>query len=66
MSRLVPPPTRVPLTELASGLRACCPRKALQDALNGLEPDEITGPGGLVSELAGRAIQAARDDPQTD
>src|SRR4051812_13934271 len=32
---------------------------ALQDALKGLEPDEITGPGGLLTELAGRVIEAA-------
>jgi putative transposase len=32
---------------------------ALQDALEGLEPDEITGPGGLVSQLAGRVIETA-------
>ena len=35
------------------------PEYALQDALKGLEPDEITGPGGLVSQLAGRVIQTA-------
>src|SRR3954453_15355126 len=35
------------------------PRDALQDALNGLEPDEITGPGGLVSQLAGRGLETA-------
>jgi putative transposase len=32
---------------------------ALQDALKGLEPEEITGPGGLVSQLAGRVIETA-------
>ena len=35
------------------------PDEALQDALKGLEPDEITGPGGLVSQLAGRVIETA-------
>jgi putative transposase len=35
------------------------PEEALQDALKGLEPDEITGPGGLVSRLAGRVIETA-------
>jgi putative transposase len=35
------------------------PDDALQDALKGLEPDEITGPGGLVSQLAGRVIETA-------
>jgi putative transposase len=35
------------------------PDDALQDALQGLDPDEITGPGGLVSRLAGRVIETA-------
>jgi putative transposase len=40
-------------------LAGLLPSDALQDALNGLEPDEITGPGGLVSQLAGRVIETA-------
>jgi putative transposase len=32
---------------------------ALQDALRGLDPEQITGPGGLVSQLAGRVIETA-------
>jgi putative transposase len=35
------------------------PEEALEDALKGLEPDEITGPGGLLSQLAGRVIETA-------
>jgi putative transposase len=35
------------------------PDDALQDALKGLDADEITGPGGLVSQLAGRVIETA-------
>jgi putative transposase len=35
------------------------PPDALEDALKGLEPDEITGPGGLLSQLAGRVIETA-------
>jgi putative transposase len=35
------------------------PAEALEDALKGLEPDEITGPGGLLTQLAGRVIEAA-------
>ena len=35
------------------------PEDALADALEGLERDEITGPGGLVSQLAGRVIETA-------
>jgi len=40
-------------------LAGLLPDDALQDALNGLDPDEITGPGGLVSQLAGRVIETA-------
>jgi putative transposase len=35
------------------------PADALEDALTGLEPDDITGPGGLLSQLAGRVIETA-------
>jgi len=35
------------------------PEEALQDALKGLEPEEITGPGGLLTRLAGRVIETA-------
>jgi putative transposase len=40
-------------------LAGLLPDDALQDALKGLEPEEITGPGGLVSQLAGRVIETA-------
>jgi hypothetical protein len=35
------------------------PADALEDALKGLEPEEITGPGGLLTQLAGRVIETA-------
>src|SRR4051812_15718471 len=40
-------------------LDALFSRDALQDALEGVDADRITGPGGLISELAGRLIEAA-------
>ena len=40
-------------------LAGLLPDDALQDALAGLEPEQITGPGGLVSQLAGRVIETA-------
>jgi putative transposase len=40
-------------------LAGLLPDDALQDALKGLEPDEITGPGGLLSQLAGRVVETA-------
>jgi putative transposase len=39
--------------------RALLPADALKDALEGLEPEEITGQGGLLTQLAGRVIDAA-------
>jgi putative transposase len=45
--------------EARDRLAGLLPDDALQDALNGLEPDEITGPGGLMSQLAGRVIETA-------
>jgi putative transposase len=35
------------------------PREQLQEALQGLAPDEITGPGGFLTQLAGRVIETA-------
>src|SRR3954470_24645723 len=40
-------------------LAGLLPAEALEDALKGLEPDEITGPGGLLSQLAGRVVETA-------
>src|SRR3954463_8003160 len=40
-------------------LAGLLPPDALEDALKGLEPDEITGPGGLLTQLAGRVIETA-------
>jgi len=45
--------------EARERLAGLLPADALEDALKGLEPDEITGPGGLVSQLAGRVIETA-------
>jgi putative transposase len=40
-------------------LAGLLPDDALQDALEGLDPEEITGPGGLMSQLAGRVLESA-------
>jgi putative transposase len=40
-------------------LDALFSRDALQDALEGVDGDRITGPGGLITELAGRVSEAA-------
>lgn len=40
-------------------LAGLLPAEELEQALKGLEPEEITGPGGLLSKLAGRVIETA-------
>src|SRR3954467_3509662 len=35
------------------------PAEALEDALKGLEPDDITGPGGLLTLPVGRVMETA-------
>jgi putative transposase len=50
----LPPPEEV--TDRLAGL---LPAEQLEDALRGLEPGQITGPGGLVTQLAGRVIETA-------
>ena len=46
--------------------RRAAPAEALEDALKGLEPEEITGPGGLLTQLAGRVIETALGAELTD
>jgi putative transposase len=40
-------------------LAGLLPDDALQDALKGLDSEQITGPGGLLTQLAGRVIETA-------
>jgi putative transposase len=40
-------------------LAGLLPREELEDALKGLDPEQITGPGGLLTQLAGRVIETA-------
>jgi putative transposase len=44
------------VTDRLAGL---LPGEELERALEGLEPGQITGPGGLLSQLAGRVIETA-------
>src|ERR1700736_1257252 len=48
-----------PPEEVRDRLAELLPEDALQDALKGLAPEEITGTGGLMGQLAGRVIDAA-------
>jgi len=45
--------------EVRDRLAGLLPEDALADALAGLRPQEITGPGGLMSQLAGRVLESA-------
>jgi putative transposase len=45
--------------EVAEQLEGLLPEEALQEAVKGLRPEEITGAGGLLTQLAGRVIEAA-------
>jgi len=45
--------------EVRDRVAGLLPGDALQDALEGLRPEEITGPGGLLTQLAGRVIETA-------
>jgi len=45
--------------EVVDRLAGLLPAAELENALEGLEPEQITGPGGLITQLAGRVIEAA-------
>src|SRR5215210_9391690 len=42
------------------------PEGALDDAVRGLTADELSGPGGLLSQLAGRVVEAALEAEMTE
>src|SRR4051812_938284 len=48
-----------PPGEVVDRLAGLLAEEALQDALAGLAPEEITGPGGLLTQLAGRVLETA-------
>jgi putative transposase len=59
------PPKQLP-EETVDQLAVLLPEEALADAVRGLDADEITGPGGLITQLAGRVIEAALGAELTD
>ena len=64
-------PRRAPWPESPRGgstdrLAGLLPADELEDALKGLEPEQITGPGGLLTQLAGRVIETALGAELTD
>src|SRR5688500_20356396 len=48
-----------PPEEVVDRLAGLLPREEREDALEGLDPDQISGPGGLLTRLAGRVVEAA-------
>jgi putative transposase len=52
-------PTQSPLCDVVDRLGGLLPGEELEKALEGLAPEQITGPGGLLSQLAGRVIETA-------
>jgi putative transposase len=57
---------RQPPPEVIDRLAVLLPDGALDDAVRGLRPEELSGPGGLLSQLAGRVVEAALEAEMTD
>jgi putative transposase len=55
-----------PPEELVDRLAGLLPADELREALKGLAPEQITGPGGLLTQLAGRVIETALGAELTD
>jgi putative transposase len=55
-----------PPQEVVDRLAGLLPEGALEDAVKGLRPEELSGPGGLLSQLAGRVVEAALEAEMTD
>src|SRR4051794_11231955 len=55
-----------PPGEVVDRLAELLPEGALDDAVRGLKPDELSGPGGLLSQLAGRVVEAALEAEMTE
>jgi putative transposase len=52
--------------EVFDRLAELLPEGALDDAVRGLKPEELSGPGGLLSQLAGRVVEAALEAEMTE
>jgi putative transposase len=59
-------PPAGPPADVVDRLAGLLPADELEDALKGLEPEQITGPGGLLTQLAGRVIETALGAELTD
>jgi putative transposase len=52
--------------EVVDRLAGLLPADELEQALKGLAPEQITGPGGLLTQLAGRVVETALGAELTD
>ena len=59
-------PVEQPPEEVVDRLAELLPEGALDDAVRGLRPEELSGPGGLLSQLAGRVVEAALEAEVTE
>jgi putative transposase len=59
-------PPEQPPAELVDRLAELLPEGALDEAVRGLKPEELSGPGGLLSQLAGRVVEAALEAEMTE
>jgi transposase-like protein len=55
-----------PPQEITDRLAELLPADALEQAVKGLSPKELSGPGGLLSRLAGRVVEAALEAELTE
>jgi len=55
-----------PPQQAVDRLAELLPEGALDDAVRGLKPEELSGPGGLLSQLAGRVVEAALEAEMTE
>src|SRR5215210_3401390 len=55
-----------PPQEVVDRLAELLPEGVLDDAVRGLKPEELSGPGGLLSQLAGRVVEAALEAEMTE
>src|SRR3954453_15494731 len=55
-----------PPQEVMDRLAGLLPEGALDEAVRGLKPEELSGPGGLLSQLAGRVVEAALEAEMTE
>src|SRR4051794_14578984 len=60
------PQSQQPPRGAVDRLAELLPEGALDDAVRGLKPEELSGPGGLLSQLAGRVVEAALEAEMTE